>query len=377
MNDKHLKSLESFLKIRDFEIPGIQLDGEIHRFDAKKPNTGWYLGGLHEGTAGGIHTWAVVGDWTDEEKYYFKSSDKMSRQDSSDIKVLMEKAIEKAEIDRRKRHEQISIEATKLWKSAEKDGPPHPYLQKKKISLSGARFTDEKTMIIPCQDVYGKVWGAQLIAEDGKKRFLKGQRTKGTLFIIGDLSEAKEVYLCEGFSTGAAINRISEKPVVCSFNASNLPIVARALKEKYKTLKIFVCGDDDVFNEKNTGRENAEKAAKFVKSAPIFPFFSDLSTKPTDFNDLFCLEGEETVKNQLKDGSRGAEGFTSLGVSGATHIFLEHSNNELLKASNLNSDIMFRLVPREILAGMFPSNNKKEPDSFNHEQAKNFFISRF
>ena len=58
----HLEDLQEFLKLRNFEVPEIVLDGEIHRFDAEKPYSGWYWGKMFKGDKL-EHIAFTVGDW--------------------------------------------------------------------------------------------------------------------------------------------------------------------------------------------------------------------------------------------------------------------------------------------------------------------------
>jgi len=52
-------------------------------------------------------------------------------------------------------------------------------------------------------------------------------------------------------------------------------------------------------NNDNIGVKNAIVAAQAVNAKLVIPQFKNLSTKPTDFNDLMCLEGADEVRRQL------------------------------------------------------------------------------
>jgi len=65
-------------------------------------------------------------------------------------------------------------------------------------------------------------------------------------------------------------------------------------------LEIVIAADNDQYTDNNPGVTKAKEAAEAVNAKIVHPEFSDTSTKPTDFNDLFQLEGIETVKSQLE-----------------------------------------------------------------------------
>ena len=85
----------------------------------------------------------------------------------------------------------------------------------------------------------------QFIAQEGFKRFLRGGRTRGAYFPIGDPSNATALCVAEGFATGATIHEATGHPVAVAFNAGNLESVARAMRAKFPNLPIIICADDD------------------------------------------------------------------------------------------------------------------------------------
>jgi len=64
--------------------------------------------------------------------------------------------------------------------------------------------------------------------------------------------------------------------------------------------EIVIAADDDQWKSNNSGLTKAKAAAKAYGVRIISPKFKDVSSKPTDFNDLGCLEGIEAVKMQLE-----------------------------------------------------------------------------
>ena len=61
-----------------------------------------------------------------------------------------------------------------------------------------------------------------------------------------------------------------------------------------------ICADNDCYSQQNIGLEKAKGVALFSNAQVIVPQFKDASMNPTDFNDLFVLEGKDAVKEILE-----------------------------------------------------------------------------
>ena len=85
-----------------------------------------------------------------------------------------------------------------------------------------------------------------------------------------------------------------------------------ALLKSKPGIEIFVCADNDAFLDKNVGIEKAQAVAKKHGLRMATPTFKDLSTKPTDFDDLRRLEGVEKVKRQVEAAESLQEKRTGL-----------------------------------------------------------------
>src|SRR3546814_20827683 len=83
--------------------------------------------------------------------------------------------------------------------------------------------------------------------DDGTKSFMKGGRMQGLMHVIGDekLMDNGPFIVCEGYSTGASLLKITGRPVVIAFNAGNLELVATALREQYPDARMAIAADDD------------------------------------------------------------------------------------------------------------------------------------
>ncbi len=205
-------------------------------------------------------------------------------------------------------HEHAAQKAENLWNSL-RETSEHPYLSKKQVLSHGLR--DYKgCLVIPLKDVDGKLWSLQFINENHEKRFLSGGKKNGNYFLIGTLAE--NAFICEGYATGATVYECTGEPVVVAFDSGNLKSVAQALRKKYPNLKMILCADNDCYHENgfNPGVEKAKEAAVATGSTIVVPKFKDMSSKPTDFNDLFILEGKKAVNAILKSAmQREQEGI--------------------------------------------------------------------
>lgn len=106
----------------------------------------------------------------------------------------------------------------------------HLYLASKGFPEASGLIADrdgEPVLVVPMR-IDGKLAGVQLIAEDGDKKFLLGQATRGAVFVLG---KGDPIY-CEGYATALSAmqaltaSRLRGSVVVC-FSAHNLQTMAR------------------------------------------------------------------------------------------------------------------------------------------------------
>lgn len=238
---------------------------------------------------------------------------------TAEMQLTINQQIEEALADERRAREEyweeVAKEAESLW--AQGSGIfDHPYIVKKKLhNLHGGRVAilkEHPVLLIPMRDVDGKLWNLTRIyttdfKDDagnsrGNKFILKGGRKEGLFHTLGKVYPQGTLYLCEGFSTGASIaEALTNQTVIVCFDAGNLVAVASALKIKYPEAKFIVCSDDDRWKPEkgNAGLKAAQQACKVVKGEIRIPHFKDVTTEPTDFNDLHCLEGLTVVAYQI------------------------------------------------------------------------------
>jgi putative DNA primase/helicase len=239
----------------------------------------------------------LFGDFnTGESHQWFEDDDKpLDAEQVAARRAKMLALRKEMDEEQQQQHEQTAISALNQWNGLAENGAS-PYIVKKQVEAFCLRF-DEDAVTVPMRDANGKLWSLQTIKADGSKRFLYNGRKKGCFHTIGDIGT--RVIIAEGYSTGASIYMAMGIPVVVAFDAGNLDTVIEALTTKHHGLEIIIAGDDDCWKTPNTGRVKAEAAAQKYGCKVVFPTFKNNSTKPTDFNDLHCLEGLDVVKAQL------------------------------------------------------------------------------
>jgi len=271
----------------------INADGQIHRFadNGKGDKNCWYV---FYGLAG------AFGDWSRNihKKCSFKS-EPLTPNENKKLQEQIELSKKTLEAEKLKKHLDTSIKAEQHWQTLSETGSSL-YLTKKQVDAFGIRFK-QGTIIIPLRDISGKLWSLQIISLDGTKRFLKNGRTEGCFHILGSIQEGKPIYITEGYATGASVHMATLGAVVVSFHAGNLLKVIAEIKKRYPTCPLIIAGDDDRWKERNVGRDKAEEAVLKFGCRVVFPKFINLDTKPTDWNDLHCLEELDRVRSQLQE----------------------------------------------------------------------------
>jgi len=288
----HEREFNEAMRLSGINFKGALLaDGAIHRFapEGKGNKDGWYV---FYGMAG------AFGDWSQDihQKWSIRNQS-LSYEDSSRLSEQIEKAKRASEQERNQRYEEASSLALTEWNGLSQTGSS-PYLSRKRVEIFGVRFRGE-LVVIPIKDASGKLWSLQYISPDGTKRFLSGGRKKGCFHSISAFKNGDPIIVAEGYATGASVYMATSHPTVIAFDAGNLDPVIEELKKAYPKSLLLIAGDDDRWKEHNTGRIIAEEAAKKHNCRVLFPTFKNLSTHPTDFNDLMLLEGKEEVNRQI------------------------------------------------------------------------------
>lgn len=167
----------------------------------------------------------------------------------------------------------------------------------------------------------GELKGYQKIFPNGDKYLTPAMPKTGNFIILGTdgilPEKLKEIWTVEGLATGATVKQALDNkiPVIATLDAGNIENVVSKLRAKYGSKSkcpITIVADDDkwvaleldpVTNKPkpNAGLTKAHPVALRHRCKIVSPNFTDLdvSSKPTDFNDLMKLVSIDEVKRQL------------------------------------------------------------------------------
>jgi putative DNA primase/helicase len=251
----------------------------------------------------------AFGDWRDPSTWrtiWEKSYSELSAEQKAERKRQMDmlkykKQMLKAHAIERS-HRFITHRTNQYGATCKPDPLDHPYVLAKGFYPYLA-LQCRSYLVLPITDEYRNLISLQYITRHGWKQFKKHASPKGGMMFIddGEIGARETIRICEGYATGCSIRAATQEPVVVAFSASNLMDVACLLRTKYPLNNFVICCDNDQFLKKNTGLIYGADAAKAMGSKAIHPRFDgfDLSSKPTDFNDLHQLAGIEEVRKQL------------------------------------------------------------------------------
>lgn len=326
------------LAVAGYSLPAgktIEADDGWHRliYMGEKVSSGRYrLGFAGDG-------FAIGGFGSDKDPAGFRSwhskregTQEISREQRQAMRKAAEDMKAQREIELVRRQARIGRLLRKALAGMPK-ASEHPYLEKKRIGGHGVKLRSKRgELVIPMYATTGELMNLQRITKTGWKGFFKGARVNGCCYPIGKFVDVpgSTVLICEGFATGASLHEVTGLPVRVAFNTSNLKFLASALKEKYPQARIIFCADNDAWvfapthrpkdlNPSdipaddprwkqwaeggllwNPGIEKAQAAAVGIGGAVvIWPEFSNTEGKPTDFNDMRVLEGDEAVKVRI------------------------------------------------------------------------------
>ena len=219
-----------------------------------------------------------------------------------------------------KKHEEAARKAEEKVASTVVQMHPTAYLEKKGFTaddlalINGVRVDRHKNLVVPIQDMTGKVWSTQTINAAGTKYLAAGGKKTGNFAVVGygdkKVLKSDVILICEGFATGVSLALATERPVVAAIDAGNLPVVAKAFRERCPDTPIVICGDDDRTNKINKGIEKAKEAAESCRGYTVIPIFAPDETGKefSDFNDLAQKSrlGRDAVAVQLSHVIRAA-----------------------------------------------------------------------
>jgi len=225
------------------------------------------------GDVGWVQNWATMDKpaiWKTEER--FTPTPELIRKKNSALS------------DRQQLADKASAKAG--WIMHQTANSLHPYLTKKGFPEEEGNVwkTEQDELLVIPMRISGKLVGCQLINQEGEKKFLYGQQTKGATFCI----DAKGTPIfCEGYATGLSVrsvmkaNKLRYSIYIC-FSASNLKEVARTIP-----LGIVIADND----HNGIGESVAKETGK--------PYWIS-DTVGEDFNDYHLRVGLFKASQSLK-----------------------------------------------------------------------------
>ena len=268
------------------DVPTI-VPGRLIRFPGigkrRSNRAGWGIL-FEDGRAG------VFGDWASGmmETWRAEKSRPVTPAERARLRAEIEAARRQREAEQRERHQRAAAEARRLWGAATPEMGTHRYLIEKGIEPHGIRSNGHELVILVA-DVNGDPKSLQLIAPDGRKRFLPGGKISGGMYLIGDVDPAGKLLVAEGFATAATLRERTGRPVAVAFNCTNLKPVAKAVRSKYPEATLIIAADNDRHTPGNPGVTKAAEAALAVGGRVAVPEFPE-GAEGTDFNDLARIE---------------------------------------------------------------------------------------
>lgn len=325
-------------------------DGEFHRMhvegDKRKVRNGWYV--LHlagRKPAGAFGCNKRFGNnakftWAGDESKPLTLEERREYRRLSERKRLEKEAVE------RKRRAEAQAQAQAIWDAASDcEGQGHVYLKRKGVRSHGLRVgpwtkINEETgevwtvtpaaLLVPIRDAKKTIHSMQAIypkkVGGRDKDFLKHGPKEGLFYSFGkpqtvDVGGQQRMVIMigEGYATLASAHECTGHAAIVAFDAGNLLPVAKVIRARFPDACLVFLADNDQWTgptpknphtPENPGLTKAREAAKAVGGLVAVPPFAhslgvaDSEGKvsgPTDFNDLFQLQGADAVRQVIDD----------------------------------------------------------------------------
>ena len=176
---------------------------------------------IFDGNRGAVQNWATM-----EKPVTWKSDT-----DSRSLPIIRQKIL-KADQERQILADKAAKKAG--WILHQCTLKTHPYLEKKGFpdEVGNVWESDDGNILVIPMRMDNRLIGCQLIKENGEKKFLYGQRTKGAAFTIAD--KADNIFFCEGYATALSIRQIMKAnsmryTIHVCFSASNMKEICRSI----------------------------------------------------------------------------------------------------------------------------------------------------
>ncbi len=220
--------------------------------------------------------------------------------------------------------------AAAILKAADKARVDHPYLSRKQVSpvatlreidagkaatilgyipKSGGDALTGRLLVVPVKQGEG-FSTLELIDGDKRKAALAGRGSKtGGYWATERLPDGDGFVLLigEGVATVLSATEATGHPAIAALSSGNLPVVAKAMRERYPEAAIVILAD--LVKATGAPDHHAIEAARSVGGLLAVPEFGD-TREPgqTDFNDMAVQCGAEAVKQAIARASVPAIG---------------------------------------------------------------------
>lgn len=386
--------------IRKYSLPQFTLDsgeGSWHKLESDTFKGGYIYKTAKYGDA--TVTIVTVHNWKSGESVTERfGGEELSDKQNKALAKLLKAQEEEALREKQRKHEEVKKYAKEQYAlSEETRSGDDEYLKAKGLGFSDyvvrrrTNLLRQSELLLPMADILGETWNYQSITANGEKQIIIGGRMQG-LFIpilpsgysVSDLSSFNILYICEGFSTGLSIfHALDQKvAVLCAISSTNLYNVVREVRGKYERTPYVICADNDCWksDEENSGERAAIEAVSRVDGGSyVLPDFSRLSetersSKPTDFNDLFCLRGVDEVRGQIGTATiNRPHVIYPLGYVGKSFFFTTSKVSQVQSVSEFSETDVLRLGSKEYWTRRFPN---KQLDSFVLQDVKSDLIQK-
>lgn len=271
---------------------GVQRNGEYRVYLDERPAGYAKSFSAKHGVDYAVWSYLKPGEspWTEEQRREY-----MRQRDAAHEAARQEKELSQARA--------VQLAVTK-WKQATEASPKHGYFRRKGLDQFGRTWGARllgADLIIPVRNAEGKIQTIQTISADGQKKFQAGAPLRGGVcFIGGDEQGGSEVFLAEGFATGATVHEATGRPVCVCFDCGNLVAAAATLRERFPGRLVTAADNDRDTNKGNAGMAAAFKLLEEYGIPFTAPEFR-AGEKGTDWNDYNAIHGIEETSRAIWD----------------------------------------------------------------------------
>ena len=184
----------------------------------------------------------------------------------------------------------------------------HPTLIAKGVKCYGLKVNRNGYLVMIMRNTRGQIKTVQYLKYGEKKKYFKGAEKQGSFFTIR--GDNQIIVIVEGYSTGASVHEATGYTVIVAGDAGNINLVTSNIIGMYPESQVIICADNDQFKDKNTGLIAGYIAAFNNKCKVVKLVFKDVTSKPSDANDLHQLEGPKELKRQIDEGKNPLDQIT-------------------------------------------------------------------